>query len=630
MDQARLQALLEQVKGKTVGVIGDFCLDAYWTLDPDCDELSVETGKPVHRVLEHRYSPGGASNVTANLAALDVGCIKAFGVIGPDVFGQELQRQLSALGIDCAGLLTQEERWNTPVFAKPHLGEEEQCRFDFGTVNEIAPETEHALLEGLRDALSTLDALIINQQLPKGYHSDAVISALNELAAANPPCPILVDARDKSGAFTGVLLKINAIEAAELCGEARDINRAISLADLERYAKVIHARNQHPVIITRGDRGMAVFDGRILTGIPGIQVLGPVDPVGAGDTAVSAIAALLGAGASLAEAATIANIATSVTVRKLRQTGTASPEEILDVGATPDYVYRPELAEDPRSAQCLPGTDIEIISEDISRGRIAHAVFDHDGTISTLREGWEAVMEPMMVRAIPGKAYQSAAEEDYHRVAGRVRTYIDQSTGIQTILQMEALADMVRHFGFVHEEAVLEAQGYKDVYNRALMERINERIRRVENGELNTDDWCVKGAVTFLRQLHERGVKLYLASGTDEQDVVNEARILGYAELFEGRIYGAVSDFSKYSKKMVIDRIIRENNLSGPELLCLGDGPVELRETKKRGGIAVGIASDEVRRFGLNIDKRARLVRAGADLIVPDFSQAQQLFAYLF
>jgi len=75
---------------------------------------------------------------------------------------------------------------------------------------------------------------------------------------------------------------------------------------------------------------------------------------------------------------------------------------------------------------------------------------------------------------------------------------------------------------------------------------------------------------------------------------------------------------------------LRENRLKGAQLCCFGDGPVELRETRKQGGIAVGVASDEVRRFGLNMEKRTRLVKAGADVIVPDFSQASALSTFLF
>jgi hypothetical protein len=104
---------------------------------------------------------------------------------------------------------------------------------------------------------------------------------------------------------------------------------------------------------------------------------------------------------------------------------------------------------------------------------------------------------------------------------------------------------------------------------------------------------------------------------------------MGYADVFEGRIFGAVGDVNVEAKKLVLERIIRENNLSGDEFVVFGDGPVEIRETRKRGGVCVGVASDEVRRFGLNPAKRTRLIRAGAHLVVSDFSQVSSLLSLL-
>jgi phosphoglycolate phosphatase-like HAD superfamily hydrolase len=120
-------------------------------------------------------------------------------------------------------------------------------------------------------------------------------------------------------------------------------------------------------------------------------------------------------------------------------------------------------------------------------------------------------------------------------------------------------------------------------------------------------------------------VKLYLASGTDDADVKNEAEVLGYADLFDGGIYGALGDSNKYSKKMVIRRIIHENKLDGNQMAAIGDGPVELRESLKCQGIAIGIASDEIRRYGLNYEKRTRLIKAGAQIVMPDFSNTSYL-----
>ena len=106
--------------------------------------------------------------------------------------------------------------------------------------------------------------------------------------------------------------------------------------------------------------------------------------------------------------------------------------------------------------------------------------------------------------------------------------------------------------------------------------------------------------------------------------------VLGYDHLFEGRIYGAVGDINKEAKKIVLDRILDTigESASG-KVVTFGDGPVEIRETNKRGGITIGVASNELRRYGLNENKRTRLIKAGADVIIPDFSQISQLLELL-
>jgi phosphoglycolate phosphatase-like HAD superfamily hydrolase len=189
---------------------------------------------------------------------------------------------------------------------------------------------------------------------------------------------------------------------------------------------------------------------------------------------------------------------------------------------------------------------------------------------------------------------------------------------------------MVKEFGLVPAEKILDKFGYKQIYNDVLMEQVDERIDRFKRGELDINDYTVKGSLEFARALKNKGAKLYLASGTDREDVVAEAAALGYADLFDGRIYGSVGDISKYSKKMVIEQIMTENKLQGPELVVFGDGPVELRECIKREGVAIGVASDEIRRHGLNTEKRTRLIKAGAHVIIPDFAQRNELMKFLF
>jgi len=176
---------------------------------------------------------------------------------------------------------------------------------------------------------------------------------------------------------------------------------------------------------------------------------------------------------------------------------------------------------------------------------------------------------------------------------------------------------------------VLDMHGYKALYNEELLAMVRARIAKLERGELAPEDFELKGARALLERLHAGGVKLYLVSGTDVADAQAEACALGYADLFEGRIYGAVGDVKVEAKRDVLDRLTREHDLSGRQLVTFGDGPVEVRETRKRGGLAVGVASDEVRGFGLNPAKRSRLIRAGADLIIPDYSQLDALLDLL-
>jgi len=159
---------------------------------------------------------------------------------------------------------------------------------------------------------------------------------------------------------------------------------------------------------------------------------------------------------------------------------------------------------------------------------------------------------------------------------------------------------------------------------------VSSRVKELMAGELSVDDLTVKNSVRFLKKLYDAGIILYLASGSDEEDVINEAHIMGYKELFKGGIFGSVGDISKDAKKIVLDRILNSVGLTNNgQIVTFGDGPVEIRETRKRGGITVGVASDEIRRFGLNEKKRTRLIMAGADIVIPDFSQMDRLLSFL-
>jgi len=630
MKEQRISEILARIKNVKAAVYGDFCVDAYWQLDPCGSEVSLETGLQAQAVARHNYSLGGASNVVANLAALEPASIQVIGVVGDDIFGRELARQLKELGVDTTYLVVQKDNFDTVTFGKPYLEDNELPRMDFGFFNKRTRATDQALLNGIKNALQTADALIFNQQVPGSITNESFIDSANGLFGKFMDKIVLLDSRHYGSKFRDIYRKTNDLEAAQLNNVEVKLDDVLTLADVKKYAGNLYRQFSKPVFLTRGSRGIITIDSDGYHEVPGIQLLKKLDIVGAGDTVTSALALCLGAGVHPDEAAEFANIAAAVTVQKLFQTGTASGPEILENGKDADYIYQPELAIDRRGARYLDDTEIELCWKSMPHARIKHAVFDHDGTVSTLRQGWEQVMAPVLIRAILGDKYETADETLYHQVRNRVLDYIDQSTGIQTIVQMEALVEMVKEFGLVPGDKIRDKFGYKEIYNDALMELVNKRIEKFKRSELDIHDYTIKGALEFLEALRNKGIKLYLASGTDCDDVVAESKALGYAELFDGGIYGSVGDVAKYSKKMVIEKIMTENNLQGPELAVFGDGPVEIRECRKRDGIAVGIATDEIRRHGLNPEKRTRLVKAGAHIIVPDFSQQDKLLKLLF
>lgn len=270
----------------------------------------------------------------------------------------------------------------------------------------------------------------------------------------------------------------------------------------------------------------------------------------------------------------------------------------------------------------LPGTKIEIINPSITRGQIRFALLDFDGTISLIREGWQGVMIPMMVEVL----LQTPDHESEGELTAVVTDFVTRLTGKQTIYQMIQLAEEVTKRGGT-ARAPLD---YKHEYLRRLWTRIENRVTDLKAGQKSAGDFIVPGALDLLASLRKRGVTCYLASGTDQPYVRDEAGALGLPVYFGERIYGALDDYQNFSKRMVIERILRENQLAGPELVAFGDGFVEIEDAKAAGGIAVGVASNEATRQGIDSWKRERLIQAGADLIIPDFREQEALIAHLF
>ncbi|MBD2861485.1 HAD family hydrolase [Paenibacillus oceani] len=251
-------------------------------------------------------------------------------------------------------------------------------------------------------------------------------------------------------------------------------------------------------------------------------------------------------------------------------------------------------------------------------------LFDFDGTLSTLRAGWEETMAPMMKEAIAGS--RQLTQEESEALDREIADYIDQSTGIQTIFQMRWLADQVAKKGW--NEQVLGEWEYKAEYNRRLLETVRRRIADLEAGKLRASDYLMKGSEAFLELLHARGIEMFVASGTDHPDVVNEAKVLGVHAYFK-EIAGAPVGRADCSKEKVMRDLLEQKGFRSDELAIIGDGKVEIRIARENGALALGLASDENEREGINPVKLERLKTAGANRIAGDFTNTAEWLEWL-
>jgi phosphoglycolate phosphatase-like HAD superfamily hydrolase len=252
------------------------------------------------------------------------------------------------------------------------------------------------------------------------------------------------------------------------------------------------------------------------------------------------------------------------------------------------------------------------------RPQISHVLVDFDGTLSLIREGWPEVMIPLFVELLPRRPGET--DDQLHQL---MTEDVMRLNGKQTIYQMIQLAERIKERGGQPQAPLW----YKKEYLRRLEERIHGRLDGLRQGALRPDDLLVHGARGFLAGLRQRGLTLYLASGTDEVFVRQEAELLALTRFFGPHIYGAQDDYKRFSKQLVIERILRENRIPGDQLLGVGDGYVEIQNTKAVGGLALAVASDEAHNGSGRMDewKRQRLLGVGADMVIPDFRDSDAL-----
>jgi len=268
-----------------------------------------------------------------------------------------------------------------------------------------------------------------------------------------------------------------------------------------------------------------------------------------------------------------------------------------------------------------PGS-LEIVNPNYPRGPFRCAVFDFDGTLSLLRGNWQGLMVPMMVETLLAtRSGESRAE-----LTAIVEEFVTRLTGQPTMQQMQALADEVVKRGRPRPDP----QAHLDRYLDQLISRTESRIDAVQAGQTAIDDLLVPGSRPLVERLHAAGWILAIASGTELAHVEREAEVLKIDRYFATRIFGPINNDAAFSKERILRQLMAEHSLRGDEIVAIGDGPAEMLAVKAVGGLAMGVASDEVARSGrVNRLKREHLLRAGADVIVPDYRGLEALLSLL-
>jgi phosphoglycolate phosphatase len=265
---------------------------------------------------------------------------------------------------------------------------------------------------------------------------------------------------------------------------------------------------------------------------------------------------------------------------------------------------------------------IEIICSGASAAKARIAIFDFDGTLSLIRSGWMDVMLPLCVEQL----VETASGEPEAQLRGVAEEFIWRLTGKETIYQMMALADAVRERG----GTPLEPTAYKKLYLERLSQRISNRLESLRKDQVEPERYMVPGSRQLLETLLSKGLCLYLASGTDDPNVKEEASLLRLSHYFDGRIYGAQDDLSSFSKALLVQQILSKADTAAEELVVFGDGYVEIEEVKRVGGTAVGVATAEPCCLHTDEWKRERLIKAGADFIVPNYFELDGLLRTVF
>ena len=253
------------------------------------------------------------------------------------------------------------------------------------------------------------------------------------------------------------------------------------------------------------------------------------------------------------------------------------------------------------------------------RPALRHALMDWDGTISLLRGGWVEVMTDLCLEHLPAHADETAEQ-----LRSAVHAEMLALNGKPSIHQMARIAELV----MARAGSSLQADDYQRFYVARIIALVEQRNAAVLSGLRSKESLMVPGARVLLEAMQSAGLHLTLVSGTPYPELIEEAVLLDVQRYFDRDIYGPQDTTDRvFTKRASIHELIAKHQIPGEELVAIGDGPVEIAETKAIGGLAIAVASDENTPGSRRFDefKRKQLLDCGADLVVPDFQDAAAL-----
>jgi rfaE bifunctional protein kinase chain/domain len=320
LSRDRLLQLIQRIKGSRVVVIGDIMIDRY--LYGDTERLSPEAPVPVVTVRERRAKLGGAANVAANVASMGASCLLV-GTVGDDADGAAIRQELAVARLDGRHVVSVAGR---PTTSKTRIIARSQqiVRIDDEVDALLDGPDLDRLVRSAAEALADADALLL-EDYNKGALAPALITEVMALARRRGIAVVVDPKYRQFFAYAGAtVFKPNRRELESALGAAVDLQNLNAIPEVLARLKVDN------LLVTLGAEGMLLVmkDGGSLR-IPSIarQVF---DVSGAGDTVTAWLGTALAAGASLVEAAQLANYAAGVEVSK-PGVATVSPEEVLAV-----------------------------------------------------------------------------------------------------------------------------------------------------------------------------------------------------------------------------------------------------------------------------------------------------------